>query len=578
MNIKKIFGNVALYITALVTLVACGTSGSGGSHIVGDYKDLPNFNKVAKPKNGGTLTLATEKPIAVWNILSSAGTINDYVDVLNNSFRGVYYQTADNKMVLNQDLMESATRINTDPQTIEYKIKQNAVWSDGNPINIDDFKYMWNMMNGRDESIDVATTVGYNNIKSIEAKDGDSKDVIVTFDKPYSEWQGLFGNLYPSKGDWTHPAGAKSEGDTWSNLMTKNPPLNTSNGPYMLKEAKSDGTLMTFEKNPKWYGKEKPHFNKLVFRTITEAQQAFLALQNKELDVLPSQSEVDTVKQLEGMPQSRINYQIAPSTAFELVQLNLKNNNLSDIALRKAIFTIINRDEIIARTEGQVSKETKKANSLVYMPYSGTNYQDHYSSLYGNGNIEQAKKILQDAGYTHIGEAGNLTNKDNKKVDTMRLRYTVGNATRATSTGLIKDALSKLGINVDIITTDQLGKTLSGKDPQHGFDMIIYGIQGIPGLEASGIHDALHTADNTSANYGSYSNPDVDKLLDDALVQTDKAKLASDLNQADQLVANDAYMLPLYVKNSILAFDKSVANVRLGGWTYTANQEFWGKR
>ncbi len=54
------------------------------------------------------------------------------------------------------------------PMTVTYRIKPEAVWSDGEPITSTDFEYTWEqIVNGKD----IYDTTGYVNIESIDTTD-----------------------------------------------------------------------------------------------------------------------------------------------------------------------------------------------------------------------------------------------------------------------------------------------------------------------------------------------------------------------------------------------------------------------
>lgn len=63
-------------------------------------------------------------------------------------------------------------------------------------------------------------------------------------------------------------------------------------------------------------------------------------------------------------------------------------------------------------------------------------------------------------------------------------------------------------------------------------------------------------------NYGKYSNPDVDRLINAASSTTDEAAANRQLNEANRIIAEDAYVLPLYQKPTFVAIYDNVANVR----------------
>ncbi|HEY4455533.1 MAG TPA: ABC transporter family substrate-binding protein, partial [Pseudonocardiaceae bacterium] len=132
---------------------------------------------------------------------------------------------------------------------------------------------------------------------------------------------------------------------------------------------------------------------------------------------------------------------------------------------------------------------------------------------------------------------------------------------------------SQLGIKVTPVSTDDLGTTLDSGD----FDIIVFAWVASPYPFAGG---AQNWITGGGGNYGKYSNPQVDKLINDANAETDVTKATQELNDADQLMANDAYVLPLYQKPTIIASRDNIANIRnnstLDSPTY--NMAEWGLR
>jgi hypothetical protein len=129
--------------------------------------------------------------------------------------RGVYRLHPDYSVQLNKDLMDSATQTSEDPQTIVYKIKQNAAWSDGTPVSADDLEYLWRNLNGSVKGNDVASTTGYDQIESVEGSDN-GKTVTVVFKEPFTDWKSLFYGLLPARYMAEVPGG-------WNTGLDKNP-------------------------------------------------------------------------------------------------------------------------------------------------------------------------------------------------------------------------------------------------------------------------------------------------------------------------------------------------------------------
>jgi oligopeptide transport system substrate-binding protein len=69
---------------------------------------------------------------------------------------------------------------------------------------------------------------------------------------------------------------------------------------------------------------------------------------------------------------------------------------------------------------------------------------------------------------------------------------------------------------------------------------------GAPIIRTRRIFWTCFFASNTESNYGGYSNPAVDSLLATAGKEQDSAKSLKDYQQVEQLLVNDAAVLPLW--------------------------------
>ena len=136
-------------------------------------------------QEGGTLNYAADQEPAGFNNNTSKDNGTSVANVTRNVFPVAFNLTPDFKVQMNKDLLlESAEQTNEDPQTIVYKIKQNAVWSDDTPITADDFIYLWENSNGTKKDNDVAATTGYDQMESVTGSDN-GKTVTVVYKTPF---------------------------------------------------------------------------------------------------------------------------------------------------------------------------------------------------------------------------------------------------------------------------------------------------------------------------------------------------------------------------------------------------------
>ncbi|RZT84048.1 peptide/nickel transport system substrate-binding protein [Pseudonocardia sediminis] len=568
---------VAVAVGGAVTLLlsACGGGGGGGSALAsGNLADCPtNLNAcntvpADQVQQGGQITFAIEKNIDNWNVISSEGNVFETGMATKAFLPYTFGTTPDLKSALNTNLMVSADQ--TNPTTLVYKIKPNAAWDDGKPIDANDFVYGWKVQNPKTcPECETAGNGGYDQITNVVGSDN-GKTVTVTLAKPYTDWQSFWGSaapLYPAHiaaqhGDLNTPQGLASS-FTW---LGANVPTYTG-GPYKIQNWQNNQAL-TLVPNPKWYGDTKPTLERLVMRVITDATQEPIALQNNEVQVVYPQPQVDIVNQIQQIPNVSQTQQLG--LTWEHFDFNLQSAPLKDKALRQALYTAVNRQDIIAKTVGQFNPEVKPLDSLMFLPQQ-PEYKDNLTaSGYGSGDIEKAKQILTQAGYTGVGTA---LAKNGQAVPPLRIRYTVGNSIRQNECELFAQYAKQLGVTVNVEPTDSLGKTTSSGD----YDIIVFAWVQSP-FPYGGAQQLWLS--NSGSNYGKYQNPKTDQLINAAANSTDKAAAGQQLNQADEIILGDAYVLPIYQKPTLLAQQNTVANVRgnatLDGPMYNVAE--WGLR
>lgn len=556
------------FAALLLGVAACGGgdgSGDGAAAGLAACNDNPmNCNTVQsdnlQTEGEQRLAVALEKNIENWNNTSVDGNVVQNAQVLNGILPYTFKAQPDKSLKVNEAMLASAEQISDDPQTLRYEIKDQAKWADGTPINVDDFIYNWKVQTEEYcPDCSPASTSGYEQIESVEGSDG-GKTVTVTMSEPYTDWKGLWSAdspMYPAHiaakhGDLSTPEGLAQAFEWFGNNVPE-----YSAGPFKIDNFSSNDSV-TLVPNENWYG-EGPYLDRLVFRIITEASQEPIALQNNEVQMIVPQPQVDLVEQVEQMPQ--VSYSIATGLSWEHFDLNLENEFLQDKPLRKAMFTAIDRQQIISSTVGQFTEGIEPLNNHMVVP-GQQGYQDNVSSTgHGQGNTQQAKQILNDAGYTIENEGSDnaqLVTPDGEDVSAFTIRYTGGNAIRQTQVEMFKSMVAPLGVTVEIQPTDDLGGTLASGE----YDIITFAWVSAP-FPFSGAKQLWSCG--SESNFGNHCNEEIDQLLDDAATSTNLETAYQKLNQADQLLAEDAYVLPLYQKPTFTAVYDKYANIRPNG-------------
>jgi peptide/nickel transport system substrate-binding protein len=512
-----------------------------------DCVESPNACNTGERRPGGTLIWTLDvAPTGYFPFSPAGGSV-----YTQQAIHGILPYTGtflpDGTYEYNMDLLAEEPRIvSDDPLRTEWRIRPEAVWDDGSPITADDFIITWKMSTAPDAGWCTGCTPRATDelIESIEGSDG-GKTLTVTYKDGVAnpEWflefnaDSIIGGVAPAHVatgmglDINDPADL---GEYFTYLDT-NPPT-FSGGPWLIQEFDLENQVVKVP-NPNWYGAEAPTLDQLVIRFITETDTWPAALQNEELHGgAPAGFSEDTILQLREMDGIRLYVHHGPS--YEHVDLNLDNEWLADVELRRAIFTAIDSAEIAQRNFGAVFPDYRLRTNHVFSADSDYHQDQLAGSGQGTGDIEVARQILDAAGYQgYDGGAGALS-RDGETLPALRLRSTNAPA-RVTSRELIQSYLAEIGIDAQIEPTEELGTTLDQQD----YDIIQFGWTGSPAFFTSG---EQWWETGGGSNFGNYSNPRVDALIEENRQAVDLAESAEIHNRMMELLVSDAYVLPLY--------------------------------
>ena len=537
-----------------LAMIAAGCGGGGDEN-----KSSGGGSSNAAVKDGGTLNYAADQEPTGFNNNTSKDNGTSVLNIVVGMFPFTFHAQPDFTVKMDDAFLDSAEQTSEDPQTIVYKIKQEAIWSDDTPITADDFKYFWEQQNGTIKDNDVATTTGYDQIKSVEGSDN-GKTVTVVFKTPFADWKGLFTGILPAHYVEKQPG-------KWNTGLDKNPEKIPVGGWFKV-ENYTQGQSLTLARNDKYWG-PKTHLDTVVFRFLPESTTQPAALQNNEVDLIYPQPQLDQVQQVKALPDvtSEINFGLS----FEHFDFNFKTPGLDDIAVRKAIATGLNIQLLVDRTVKQFSDKAQPLGNRIWLT-GQPQYQDHFGQ-YGKGDTAGATKLLEDAGYTK--GADGIYAKGGKKLS-FRFSTTAGNKLRETQGELFQSQMKDMGIQIKISNVDST-KFFGEWLPNGNFDIANFAWVGTP-FAISGSRDLYRTGGG--GNYGSYASKKVDDLFTQANGETDEAKSAELGNQIDQQLTEDMATIPLYNKPTFIAWRSTFGGIRDNatneGPFYAANT--WGQK
>jgi len=539
----------------VLTAAACGGSNNTGS--------TGGNTSGGQAKQGGVLKYGADQEPTGFNDNTSSDNGTSVQNVVIRVLPNTYYYYPDFTVHYDKELLSEEPKAETvnGKQVVTFKIKPEAVWSDGTPINSDDFEYLWKSITSK--GFDVASTAGFDQIESVTGQGADKKTVVVTFSKPFSDWQSLFTNILPShfmKSLEPKYGGAKG---AWEKGIKTSLPV--SGGPWLVQSFDQSSKIVTLVRNDKYWG-TKPKLDKIIYQILSDSSQQPAALKNNEVDLIYPQPQLDLVKQVKAEApsvQSEVNFGLS----FEHLDFNTQNQFLSDLKVRQAIAYAVDREAIVKAGPAQFDSRAKVLNNRMWVS-NQPEYKDNAGD-FANRDVNKAKALLTGDGYT-MGADGIMT-KAGKKLS-VRFSTTAGNKLRENTGILIKSQLKEAGIDVKIDNVPS--QTLFGERlPGGNFDMALFAWVSTP-FPASGNFAIYHsaTAANRQSNYGLLSDKRIDTAFEQVITELDHQKVVDTLNQLDTWAWEDMVTIPLYQKPTFIGYRSTYANIHDNA---TSQGPFW---
>lgn len=523
---RRLFSAVALIAAASIVFAACG----GGSD--DNSGDTTSTSSGAAPAKGGTVTVGAEQDAACtdWVNLCAASAWGAYMMMFQTMPRSFDFQEVNGvwQEVPNPMLTGMPTVSTVDgKQTVTYPISPNAVWSDGEPITSNDYRYTWDqIVNGKD----IYDPTGYDKIENVDTTD--PKVAVVTFSEPFASWTQLFAadyGIFPShilEGKNRHQE--MKDGYDWSG------------GPWFFKWRK--GVDVTLTPNPRWYG-QKPTIKEVVFRIISNTASEFEAFKGNQVDAIYPLSEPAAVSAIKGgIPGTQAVF--SEDTAnVEAIWLNNAKFPFDSAAVRQAFAYSIDRDAIVNRLFGDLGI-TKAVQTL--NPPIVARYADQQAWAMYTLNLNQVENLMEGDGWSKNGDG--VWEKDGKEA-AFTMKTTAGNKRRELTQQILQRMMKEAGFKMSIknpSADDLFNKVLPAGDYQVSlYAQVATSLN--PGLCNIACSEYIPSKanDNTGQNVSRIDVPALDPLLQQVETNFVTADRINASKQADQIMAQEQVSLPL---------------------------------
>ena len=562
---RSILGATALTVS-MTALAACsqdpGTGGSGGAsdgggggeQIASDQNDI-NPKEREEIGEGGVLRLANNAFPANWNTFHSDGNERNTTDMMDTMYPVLYQYSAAGEVTPNPHYAKRIELTSEDPQVMEIELNEGMTWSDGTPIDYKSIENVFKVMDGSQEEYAIASSEGYNKVEKIEQGDSDLI-AVVTFKEKYADWIGLAAVMPDSLAESAEAFNAGWQAE----------PLVTA-GPFKIGKIDAANKTVLVEPDENWWG-DKPLLEQVLFTTIEDPSATATSFQNGQLDVIETTvpATYSVVEPLIG--NGAVLRQAAGPNWTHITLNGAEGRPLADQAVRQAMFRAINREDVFLSVNSTMPypENTEPLNNHLLMT-NQEGYQENSGDL-GSYDPEAAKKLLEDAGYTLEGEGESLVaSKDGTPIEITYV-YNDGSKTNEAVVPVVQEQLKAVGITMKVQKvppTDLFSKYVIPGE----FDLTLFGWVGNPFLSSG---DSIWKSEGEQ-NFGKIGDPDTDKLIDQAAVETDHAARLELINQIDANLWELAGTIQLWQSYDFFVQNEDLANY--GAWGFQSKD--WTK-
>ena len=420
----------------------------------------------------------------------------------------------------------------TNPLTVKFTYKKEAVWSDGKPVVAEDFWATWQVfINAKHNPI---SRTGWEDIKSVTR--GNAKTVTVVFKKTYADWESLVSSgPYPA-----HVVKGKDMNEMFLNSVP------VSSGPWKFQSLQK-GVQITVVKNTRFKAGPAMKLDRLVFRYILDTNSRFQALKAGEGQVMEPQPQLQIA---DFMKDSKFKVDTKVGYTYEHIdfQFGAKGHPaLKQPFVRQALIQGMNRTQVAGALYGEISKGLPALQSLIYKPFEGP-----YKKNFDQWKFNQSKVIslLKGKGCTGGPDkpsAGNdkIFSCPNVGKLSFRFHTTTGNQLRALTFEIIQRQLKSVGI--ELVPRFQTGGVMFGTTlPSRDWDLMLFAWVGSPSSSIT-VKDILGCGGDQ--NDGAYCNQALSKVLTKVSTTLDAGERAKLLNDAElKYVAKDIPSIPMFAR------------------------------
>jgi len=459
-------------------------------------------------------------------------------NILRNLFEGL--MVLDHSGNVAPGVAESFS-VSNDGLTYSFRLRDTAKWSNGEPVTAGDFVYSLRRIEDprtRSQYAEVLYPIknaqevntGKAALTELGVAASDARTVEITLKAPTPYFLQLL----------THQSALPVNGKEVTRLGEEwlKPGRMVSNGAYMLDDLKPHSHIRIV-KNPNYWDAAKVTIDAVVFDPSEDRAAVLKRYRAGEFDVLRDLPNDQLGWLRQNMPKE---LHIAPYAGIYYYALNTTKPPFNDKRVRVALSMAINRELLVERitTAGELP-------AYGFVPDGTANYTARrvpWRTMSQEEREAAAQKLM--------GEAGYGPNKP------LRLQLAYNTSENHKRIAIALAAMwKKINVGIELVNTEV---------KVHYSNLRIGNFQmGRAGWIAD-YNDAqsylfLSQTSTKQQNFSRFSNPEYDRLMDEASLTGDARKRAALLEQAEEILLDELPVIPIYFYVS-----KNLVSTKIVGW------------
>ncbi len=470
--------------------------------------------------------------------------LNSAIDgshILNNTFEALTREIGGEI----KPAMAERYEVSEDGMVYTFHLR-DAKWSDGEPVTAQDFEFAWQ------RAIKVETAAPYashffyiknaqnfyegnGSLEDVGIKAVDEKTFQVTLEAPTPYFLSLI----------TRPAFMpvrkeiiESGDESW--FFKKETAI--SNGPFVL-ESYATGDKIVLKKNPNYWNADSVQIDQINCLMIVESSTSLTAFQAGNLDII---NNIPT-QEITRLLSEDDSFYILPKMGTYYLQFNMNVDALKDVRVRKALSLALDRKAITENVMKGGEIPATGFNPVGLKDSQGNDFNttagDYYINVDG-GNVEEAQKLLAEAGYPNGEGFPQLT-----------ALYNTSESHKAVFEVIQEAWKQNLGINIEL--ANQEWAVFQSNRVAHNFEIARGGYIGdYP--DPVGLLELL--AEDSSNNHPDWHNQEFNELINKSRFASGSERDAY-IYRAEEILMEDAPIAPIFYYT-----DPLMVNERVSGW------------